>query len=64
MIAVDTNVIVGLLTEDDPQQTAYAASLFAANQIWIAKTVILETNWVLKSVQRFRPETVREALER
>jgi predicted nucleic-acid-binding protein len=63
MIAVDTNVIVRLLTRDDLEQTAYAASLFAANQIWIAKTVLLEVNWALTSVYKYRPEGVREALE-
>jgi len=63
MIAVDTNVIVRLLTQDDPEQTACATSLFAANQIWIAKTVLLEVSWVLTSVYRLRSENVRKALE-
>jgi predicted nucleic-acid-binding protein len=63
MIAVDTNVIVRLLTQDDREQAAYAASLFAAHQIWIAKTVLLEVSWVLASFYKYRPEGVREALE-
>ena len=53
MIAVDTNILVRLLTEDDPKQTTAARSVFAAGPIWIAKTVLLETGWVLRSHYRF-----------
>jgi predicted nucleic-acid-binding protein len=49
MIAVDTNVLVRLLTGDDSKQEA-ARSLFAREPIWIAKTVLLETGWVLRSL--------------
>jgi predicted nucleic-acid-binding protein len=63
MTAVDTNVIVRLLTQDDREQTAHAISLFAAHQIWIAKTVLLEVSWVLTSFYQYRPDGVRKALE-
>jgi len=56
-------VIVRLLTRDDREQTVYAASLFAAQQIWIAKTVLLEVSWVLTSFYQYRPDGVRKALE-
>ena len=46
MTAVDTNVVVRLLAQDDPKQTAAARALFSAGSIWIAKTVLLETAWV------------------
>ncbi len=61
MIAVDTNVVVRLLTEDDPTQTAAVRSLFAAGPIWIAKTVLLETAWVLRSFYGFDESAIREA---
>ena len=48
MIAVDTNVLVRLLTGDDPAQTRRAADLFAQESILIPKTVLLETEWVLR----------------
>jgi predicted nucleic-acid-binding protein len=48
MIAVDTNVLVRLLTEDDPDQAKRAARLFGENEIFIPKTVMLETEWVLR----------------
>jgi hypothetical protein len=50
MIAVDTNVSVRLPTGDEPKQEAAARSLFAAEPIRIAKTVFLETGWVLRSL--------------
>ena len=64
MIAVDTNVLVRLLTGDDPKQAAAARSLFAAGPIWIAKTVILETGWVLRSLYGFEESAVHDALTR
>jgi predicted nucleic-acid-binding protein len=61
MIAVDTNVLVRLLTGDDLQQAAAARSLFAAGPIWITKTVLLETGWVLRSLYGFEESAVRDA---
>src|SRR5205809_8131127 len=61
MTAVDTNVLVRLLTQDDPKQAAAARSLFAEEPIWIAKTVLLETGWVLRSLYGFEESAVREA---
>lgn len=48
MIAIDTSVLVRLLTGDDPAQTQRAAELFARESILIPKTVLLETEWVLR----------------
>ncbi len=61
MIAVDTNVLIRLLTEDDPKQAAAARSLFATAPIWIAKTVLLETGWVLRSLYGFEESAIRDA---
>lgn len=64
MIAVDTNVVVRLLTQDDPRQAAAAKSLFAGGPIWIAKTVLLETGWVLRSLYGYDERAIRDALTR
>jgi predicted nucleic-acid-binding protein len=48
--AVDIDVLVRLLTGDEAKQTQAAESLFAVEPIWIAKTVLLETGWVLRSL--------------
>ena len=62
MTAVDTNVVVRLLTQDDPKQAAAARSLLAAGPIWIAKTVLLETGWVLRRLYGFDESAIRDAL--
>src|ERR1700693_3241686 len=62
MVAVDTNVVVRLLTADDPKQAAAERSLFAAGPIWIAKTVLLETGWGLRRLYGFDESAIREAL--
>jgi predicted nucleic-acid-binding protein len=64
MIAVDTSVLVRLLTGDDPKQAAAARALFAAGPIWIAKTVFLETAWVLRSLYGFEESAIRDAFTR
>jgi predicted nucleic-acid-binding protein len=61
MTAVDTNVVVRLLTQDDLKQAAAAKSLFAAGPIWISKTVLLETGWVLRSLYAFDEKAVSDA---
>ena len=52
MIAADTNVIVRLLTGDDPEQAARARLLFETATIFLPKSVILETEWVLRRLYR------------
>lgn len=64
MIAVDTNVIVRLLTADDATQTREAQLLFAAESIWIAKTVLLETAWVLRSFYKFEHAAILNGFTR
>ncbi len=48
MIGIDTNLLVRLLTNDDKHQAKYAAKLIEDNLIFIPKTVLLETEWVLR----------------
>jgi predicted nucleic-acid-binding protein len=60
MTAVDTNILVRLLTGDDPRQAAAARRLFAAGPIWIAKTVLLETGWVLRSLYGLDESAIRD----
>lgn len=61
MTAVDTNVLVRLLTGDDPRQERAARALFESGQIWIAKTVLLETAWVLRSLYGYEEAAIRDA---
>lgn len=48
MIAVDTNVVVRLIAGDDPRQSPIARELFERNDVYLPKTVLLETEWVLR----------------
>ena len=48
MLAVDTNLIVRLVINDDPQQVERAVKVFQSRAIFIPKSVLLETEWVLR----------------
>ena len=60
MVAVDTNVLVRLMTGDDPTQEALARAVFASGPVWIGKTVFLETAWVLGRLYQFEADAIRE----
>ena len=62
MIAVDTNIIIRFLTHDDNQQYKKAFSIFNTQEVFIADTVILETEWVLRYAYDFSPEDICNAL--
>lgn len=62
MLAVDTNVLVRFFTKDEPRQTSRAGALLKEREVWIAKTVLLETEWVLTSVYGFTAEQIIGAL--
>lgn len=64
MIAVDTNVLVRLLTADDSAQTERAVALFRKGQILIPKTVLLETEWVLRFSYKLSPGVIGAAFRR
>ena len=48
MKAVDTNVILRFLTADDPRQTAAATKCIRAG-VFVSHSVLIETEWVLRS---------------
>ena len=62
MRAVDTNVLVRLITRDDPEQTASAES-FISTGAWISTLVLSEALWVLASVYEIRPSALATAVE-
>lgn len=64
MIAVDTNIVVRLLTGDDPSQLEKAREVFTAAEIFIPETVILETEWVLRYAYDLSPATIHDGLLR
>jgi len=49
MRAIDTNVLVRIITRDDPRQ-ATAADAFVASGAWVSVLALAEATWVLASV--------------
>lgn len=50
MRAVDTNVLARYYLQDDPRQGRVASDILAAGEVFVPKTVMLELEWVLRSV--------------
>jgi predicted nucleic-acid-binding protein len=62
MLAIDTNIVVGYLTGDHPRQSSKARALVDTNDVYVSNTVMLESEWVLRSVYGFTPAQVSRAL--
>ena len=61
MRAIDTNVLVRLITRDDARQAA-AADTFVALGAWIGHLVLAETTWVLSTVYDLAPAAIATAV--
>jgi len=48
MIAIDTNVVVRFLVNDDPEQAQRARRLIESEDVFLSTTALLETEWVLR----------------
>jgi predicted nucleic-acid-binding protein len=64
MLAIDTNVVVRFLMEDDPTQAAKAKALIQSEDVFVVSSVLLETEWVLRSGYRKSKTDVIRALDR
>ena len=64
MISLDTNVIVRLVTADDPDQLTIALEVMRSQNLWFSKTVLLEAVWVLRYSYKLSRETVLEIFVR
>ena len=62
MLAIDTNLIVRYLTGDHPGQAARARALVDGYDVFVPTSVLLETEWVLRSVYGFASEQIARAL--
>ncbi|MBW4421605.1 MAG: type II toxin-antitoxin system VapC family toxin [Myxacorys californica WJT36-NPBG1] len=63
MIAVDTNIVVRLLTQDDALQYERSYQLFQSEAVFIPNTVILETEWVLRFSYKRQSHEIRTAFK-
>ena len=62
MLAIDANLIVRYLTGGHPEQSPRARSLIDGQRVFATVTVMLETEWVLRSAYGYRPVDVVRAL--
>ena len=62
MRAVDTNVVVRLISRDDAAQVADAAA-FVAPGAWVPQIALVEAIWVLGSIYGMKPQQIAEAVE-
>jgi predicted nucleic-acid-binding protein len=62
MRAVDTNVLVRLMTRDERAQVA-AAEAFTANGAWVSLLALAEATWVLAAVYELKAAQIATAVE-
>jgi predicted nucleic-acid-binding protein len=62
MHAVDTNIIVRLITRDDAKQVA-AAEAFVSRGAWVSHLVLAETAWVLSTAYELDHDEIATAIE-
>jgi len=62
MISPDTNLLVRVITRDDPAQAASMLEVLRSDTLWISKTVLLELEWVLRFTYGFERDAVNHAL--
>ena len=62
MRAVDTNVLARYYLRDDPTQARIAARVLATGDVFVPKTVVLELEWVLRSVAEQPADKVADCL--
>lgn len=62
MIAIDTNILVQLLTRDNEEQYQASHNLFSCKDLFIPDAVILETEWVLRHAYELEPVEVCVAM--
>ena len=63
MIAFDTNLLVRIAINDDQQQADIAEKLLMENEVFISRTVLLETEWVLRSVYKLARSDIADFFE-
>jgi predicted nucleic-acid-binding protein len=63
MIALDTNVWIRYVTNDDPEQAESALTLLESGEdVFLPKTVLLEMEWVLRAVYRLPASSIERAM--
>lgn len=64
MTALDTNVLVRVVTADDPDQLPAALEVMRSGPLFVPKTVLLETEWVLRYCYKLTREAALGSLRK
>ena len=68
MIAIDTNILIRFLIEDDVYQTKRAEKVLKEHndegKIYLSNIVLVETEWVLSSVYQFSKNKICSTIDR
>ena len=65
MAAIDTNVLVRIITRDHPEQTAKAQAFVTAQGkegVYVSPVVLVEVAWVLERAYKWGFEEIHQAL--
>lgn len=62
MIAIDTNIVVRIVVDDDKPAVARARALLERSTVFVPHSVLVETEWVLRSAYGFPREQIAVAL--
>ena len=63
MIAIDTNLLVRYITNDDPLQARQALAVLAGREaVFVSRTVLLELEWMLRAAYGLPREAIEHAL--
>ena len=62
MRAIDTNIVVRFLTADDEKQAKAARKVIEEGDVFVATTVVLEIEWVLRAGYSFTPAVIADGL--
>jgi predicted nucleic-acid-binding protein len=62
MLAIDTNVLVRLITRDDTAQVERAEA-YVEKGVWVSHVVLAETAWVLRETYNVGHEEIIEAID-
>lgn len=64
MTGLDTNVVVRVVTGDDPEQLQVALAVMRTGPLRLTKTVLLETEWVLRYTYKLSREAIGGAMRK
>ena len=64
MVSIDTNILIRIFTNDEPGQTHKALDIFKKNLVFVSKTVLLETEWVLRYSYKLDTKVITESFRK